>query len=229
MIGKFANSRDGNHAAQHGIWQQVYERGDNLYLPGEPLSSLFVIRAGVIKTCLQTEDGAEQIIGFHMAGDIVGLDAIAGETYTRSATAVDTTTACALPFSDIAQMCRELPGLQREMMRQMSQTIMDGARFQVMLTTKHANERVAAFLLDIADWHGHHGYSSSEFNMPMSRADIANYLNIKPETISRILSRFQNSGLLSMNRKQFRILDREALSRQAGKPRGENIQLENRM
>jgi len=229
LIGMLLDIRDADHAAQHGIRQQVYERGDNLYLPGEPLSSLFVIRSGVVKTCLQAEDGSEQIIGFHMAGDVVGFDAIAQEAYTRSATAVDTTSACSLPFTYIAQMCRVLPDLQREMMRQMSQAIMDGARFQVMLTTKHADERVAEFLLSVADWHGHHGYSSAEFTLPMSRSDIANYLNIKPETISRILSRFQQAGMLSMARKQFRILDRDAMSRQAGRLSNVRAPVEYRM
>ena len=126
-------------------------------------------------------------------------------------------------------MCREFPDLQREMMRQMSQAILDGARFQVMLTTKHADERVAGFLLDIADWHGDHGYSPAEFTLPMSRADIANFLNIKPETISRILSRFQQRGLLSMERKQFRILDRDAIVRQAGRSAQFRPPVQNRM
>lgn len=229
LIGMAARERGDHSERTHNVWQQVYERGDHLYHPGAPLSSLFVIRSGVVKTCLQTEEGTEQVIGFHLAGDIVGLDAIAHEAYTRSAVAVDTTSACALPFSDLTRMCRELPDLQREMMRQMSQTIMDGARFQVMLTTRHADERVAGFLLDIAGWHGDHGFSPMEFNLPMSRADIANYLNIKPETISRILSRFQHDGLLSMDRKRFRILDRIALARQAGRPLNRTDAVDTRM
>jgi len=202
--------------AQLNVWHQVYKRGEALFRVGEPFRSIGILRSGAVKTYLQRDDGSEQVLAFLLPGDILGLDAIAAGQHMRNAVALDTTSACLVPYDGVDEISNRFPALRREMMRQMSLGLVRDAQVHMLLTMRTADQRLAAFLLDLSNWYRNHGFSAREFQLPMPRADIANYLNIKPETLSRALTRMQNDGLIRAERRRLLILDPDALRTMAG-------------
>jgi len=191
-------------------------RGEHLFQTGDEFRCLFAVRSGSLKTYATSEDGSEQVMGFHLPGEIVGLDAIADGHHPLSAKALETTSLCEIPFTDLESLSRQLPSLQHQMLRVMSQEIRDDEQNMVVLGQKSAEERLAAFLISLSNRFHKRGFSANQFNLSMSRGDIGNYLGLALETVSRLFSRFQNEGLLRVDRKHIELLDRDKLSIYSG-------------
>jgi len=185
---------------------RVVRRGQHLFLAGDQLPALYVIRSGSVKTYAITEDGEEQIIGFHLPGDTIGFDALATGEARSNAAALETSSICTLPLEGLWQVAERSVTLRRELIRGMSREVL---RLTGMLQNERrtADQRLAAFLLDHADNMGRRGYSTEVFNLSMSRRDIGKYLDMATETVSRVLTRFQGLGLLATNRNEIRLLD----------------------
>ncbi len=182
-------------------------RGADLYRAGEPLAALFAIRSGFMKSCVLHDDGREQVAGFHMAGDLLGLDAIGGGTHTCDTVALEDSEVCEIPFSYLEQLSRELPSLQQQLHRIMSREIVRDYGVMLLLGSMSAEERLAAFLLNLSQRFATRGYSPSEFRLRMTREEIGSYLGLKLETVSRAFSGFQDQGLIDVRQKHVRILD----------------------
>ena len=182
-------------------------RGADLYRAGEPLAALFAIRSGFMKSCVLHDDGREQVAGFHMAGDLLGLDAIGGGTHTCDTVALEDSEVCEIPFSYLEQLSRELPSLQQQLHRIMSREIVRDYGVMLLLGSMSAEERLAAFLLNLSQRFATRGYSPSEFRLRMTREEIGSYLGLKLETVSRAFSGFQDRGLIDVRQKHVRILD----------------------
>ncbi len=191
-------------------------RGDHLFRSGDVFQSLYAVRAGSLKTYTTSEDGQEQVMGFHLPGELVGLDAIADGNHPLSARALETTSVCEIPFSDLEALSVQLPSLQHQLLRIMSQEIRNDEQNMVVLGQKSAEERLAAFLISLSKRFHHRGFSPNQFNLSMSRGDIGNYLGLALETVSRLFTRFQSEGLLQVDRKHIELLDREKLTAYAG-------------
>ena len=191
--------------------KQPVSRGDHLFRTGDNFRCLYAVRSGSLKTYATSEDGSEQVMGFHLPGELVGLDAIADNRHPLSAKALETTSLCEIPFSDLESLSSQLPSLQHQMLRVMSQEIRDDEQNMVILGQKSAEERLAAFLISLSDRFQKRGFSPNQFNLSMSRGDIGNYLGLALETVSRLFSRFQNEGLLRVDRKHIELLDRDKL------------------
>ncbi len=191
-------------------------RGDYLFEMGDPFTSLYAIRSGSIKTFTSTDEGEEQVTGFHLPSEIVGLDAIISSHHPCSARALETTSVCEIPFERLEALGQKIPGLQRQLLRIMSKEILTDQDMMVWLGKKSAEERLAALLLRISSRFRDRNFSAMEFNLSMSRTDIANYLGLAVETISRLFSRFQQEGLLRVDRKYVEITDYEGLRQMAG-------------
>ncbi len=185
-------------------------RGASLYRPGDRFASLFAVKSGTLKSMITTADGEEQVVGFHMPGELLGLDGLNTEKHTCTAIALERSTVCELPFVKIEEICRRHPALQREMCSLLGKEINDEQAMLLLLAKRTAEERLASFLVSLSQRYRRRGYSDTEFNLSMSRHDIANYLGLAPETISRLFSRFNDEGLLSVDRRYVRIhaLDR---------------------
>ena len=196
-------------------------RGDHLFRIGAPFQSLFAVRSGSLKTYATSEEGQEQVMGFHLPGELVGLDAIADGFHPLAARALETTSVCEIPFKDLETLSVQLPGLQRQLLRVMSQEIRDDEQNMVILGQKSAEERLASFLIGLSDRFRRRGFSATQFNLSMSRSDIGNYLGLAVETVSRLFTRFQEEGILEANRKHIRILDLARLTGLAGTNRSE--------
>jgi CRP/FNR family transcriptional regulator len=183
------------------------KRGDSLYRNGDGFRALYAVRSGFFKTYAITEDGREQITGFQMPSDIVGMDGIGTEVYKLNAIALEDSEVCMLPLTRIEDISNQIPKLQRELNRMMSREIVRDQSTMVMLGTMRAEERVAAFLLNLSRRFSSLGYSATEFHLRMTRDEIGSYLGLKLETISRIFSKFHESGLLSVHNKHIHIVD----------------------
>jgi len=187
-------------------------KGEHIFRAGETFRSIAAVRSGCFKSYVINHDGEEQVLGFHLPGEILGLDAIHACMHTANVMALDTSSVCVLNFDSVSEMARSLPELQAELFRVMSQQIADLEREAADLS---ADQRIARFLLSLSNRFQRRGYSKSEFNLSMSRRDIASHLRLATETVSRVLARFQEGGVVSVNRKNIVIEDMEALEKAA--------------
>jgi CRP/FNR family transcriptional regulator len=160
-----------------------------------------------MKSCVLHDDGREQVAGFHMAGDLLGLDAIGSGTHTCDTVALEDSEVCEIPFPYLEQLSRELPSLQHQLHRIMSREIVRDYGVMLLLGSMSAEERLAAFLLNLSQRFATRGYSLSEFRLRMTREEIGSYLGLKLETVSRAFSGFQDRGLIDVRQKHVRILD----------------------
>nr|WP_051201868.1 FNR family transcription factor [Ferrimonas senticii] len=192
------------------------QKGDLLFQSGQPLKSLFAIRSGSIKSYTITESGEEQITAFHLAGDIVGFDGIHKQSHQSFAQALETAMVCEIPYDTLDSLSAQSPALRQQVMRLMSNEIVSDQEMILLLSKKNAEQRLAAFLTNLARRFGNRGFSSREYRLTMTRGDIGNYLGLTVETISRLLGRFQKAGWIDVKGKYINIREIDTLTRVAG-------------
>ena len=192
--------------------RRLFKRGELLYRIGEPLRTIYAIRCGSVKTYVLTNDGRMQITGFHIAGELLGLGAIAANSFTSEARVLETTMVCEVPIDVLEVYSEEIPSIHQQMLKIMSQEILDNQELMLLLGKKNADERLATFLLSLSRRFQRRNYSPTKFNLSMSRSDIGNYLGIAEETVCRVFTRFQNEGLLATERRQVQLHDLDRLS-----------------
>jgi CRP/FNR family transcriptional regulator len=183
------------------------QSGQHLYRAGDKGRSLFAVRSGAAKSYCITESGDEQVLGFTLPGELVGLDGLSDGFYTSSSVVLETSSVCEMPYDSLEDLCKTLPGLNRQIMRVAAREISAEQQMLMQLGKRTAEERLASFLRSLSSRFSQRGLSATEFNLPMSRQDIGNYLGLAIETVSRLFAHFQEQGLLRVNRKQITILD----------------------
>ena len=183
------------------------KRGDPLYQAGQAFEAIYAIRSGFFKTDVLTEDGRDQVTGFQMTGELLGLDGIGTEAHTCNAVALEDSEVCAIPFTQLEGLSREIHTLQHHFHKVMSREIVRDHGVMMLLGTMRAEERLAAFLLNLSQRFTARGYSHAEFNLRMTREEIGSYLGLKLETISRTFSKFQEEGFIAVQQKHIRILN----------------------
>jgi len=182
-------------------------KGDFLYRVGDTFRSLFAIRTGSTKTCEIAADGSVQITGFHLPGELLGIDAINSDIHPCDVIALETTEVCELPFGKLETLARELPGLQHQLFRLMSREVAEEEGQLLMLGRMKAEERLAAFLLSFSKRFQLLGYSPTDLRLPMSRQDLGDYLGLALETVSRLFSRFQEDKLITVQGRNVKLLN----------------------
>ena len=188
-----------------------HTRGDYLYRCGDRFDSLYAIRSGSFKTYLLDEDGREQVTAFQMAGEIIGLDAISSDKHTCDAVAMENSEVCELPFTKLESLSREIPSLQHHLHKIMSREIVRDQGIMLLLGSMSAEEKLAAFLLNLSQRFASRCLSPTEFTLRMSRQEIGGYLGLQIETISRTFSLLQQRGIININLKDVEILELEGL------------------
>jgi len=191
--------------------RKTIKRGDFLYRTGDQFRSIYAIRGGSVKTSLLADDGRVQVTGFHVAGNVLGLDSIVTSQYNCEATALEATGVCEVPFSRFEELSKKVPDLQYKMLKIMSQEILNNRELMMLLGKMNGEERLATYLLSMSRSLEKRGLPSVQFNMSMSRGDIGNYLGMAEETISRIFTRFQDEGLITLQRRHVTINDLDRL------------------
>lgn len=181
-----------------------FREGEHIFREGEPFTAIAAVRAGMVKTYVLDAAGNEQVQGFHLPGEIIGLSAIHAEKYPCNAVALDTVMLCQFSFPKMALLATRMPELQATLFRLLSQDIGKAA---LLAGDYSADERMAAFLVALSRRYAERGFSATRFHLTMTRTDIANYLRLAPETVSRVLRRFQDDGLVMVERRELEIRD----------------------
>ena len=189
------------------------KRHSHLYRSGDSFEAIYAIRTGFFKTDVLLEDGRDQVTGFQMAGEILGMDGISTEHHSCNAVALEDSEVCVIPFAKLEELSREVNALQHNFHKVMSREIVRDHGLMMLLGTMRAEERLAAFLLNMSQRFMARGYSPQEFHLRMTREEIGSYLGLKLETVSRAFSRFQEDGLVAVQQKHIRILDTPGLKK----------------
>ncbi len=188
------------------------QAGEGLFRAGDDFSNLFVVRAGCIRTTHPASDGDEQVMGFHLPGELLGLDAISDGHHQCDAVALERTSVCAVPFDQLEEVANQVPGLQHQVLRIISRELVQDQQHLAALGRRTARGRLALFLHSLSQRLHAAGYSGEDFRLPMSRDDIASYLGLALETISRLLGRLSDEGVIAVERRRVRVLDTAALA-----------------
>ncbi|WP_418320947.1 fumarate/nitrate reduction transcriptional regulator Fnr [Piscinibacter sakaiensis] len=191
--------------------RRAVARGDALFHSGEPFTSLYAVRTGFFKTCVGSEDGREQVTGFQMAGELLGLDGISLDQHACDAIALEDSLVCVIPFQELEVLSVRFPDLQRQFHKIMSREIVRDQGVMLLLGSMRAEERLAAFILNLTQRLHSRGFSSTSLVLRMTREEIGSYLGLKLETVSRSFSKFNEDGLLEVKQRQIRVLDEEGL------------------
>lgn len=187
------------------------KRGSTLFRTGEKFTSLFAIRTGFFKTSVVSEDGKDQVTGFQMAGEIIGLDGIVNDHHTCEAVALEDAEVCVMPFDRVEELSREVVSLQRHVHKIMSREIVREHGVMLLLGSMRAEERLAAFLLNLVQRLNARGFSQTELVLRMTREEIGSYLGLKLETVSRTFSKFVEDGIVEVKQRHIRIVNAEML------------------
>lgn len=197
-------------AAMHGLVDQVgpYRAGDYVFRTGDPFRAISAVRRGTVKTSRVDKEGHEQVLGFYLPGEVIGLNAIYPDKFTCNAIALETTYFCRFAFSAVSALATRTPAVQQHLFRMISRELGSNS---LLVGDYSADERMAAFLIDLGERHAARGQSATRFHLSMSRSDIGNYLHLAAETVSRVLSRFRSQGLMQIDGRQVTICQPEAL------------------
>jgi CRP/FNR family transcriptional regulator len=183
------------------------KRGESLFNAGAEFGAVYAIRSGFFKTSVVDGEGREQVTGFHMAGELVGLDGLGSGAYNATAVALEDSEVCVLPYALVEQMAREIPALQRHLHSVLAREIVRDHGVMMLLGSMRAEERLATFLLNLSKRFVRRGYSASDFHLRMTREELGSYLGLKLETVSRLFSSFQKEGWIDVQQKHVRIVD----------------------
>lgn len=194
------------------------ERGSTLFHDGMTFQHLFVVRSGTFKTYSETESGDIQVLGFHLPGEIIGFDALSTDVHRCTAEALEHATVCEIPFDLVQEIATQVPGFGRQLLRVASREVVKDHEHLMMMGRKQAQERLAIFLRSLSDRHRRLQHIHDSFVLSMSRQDIASYLGLVVETVSRLFTRFEEQGILTVERKNVHIRDFARLAEMAGEP-----------
>lgn len=193
------------------------KKGEHIYQQGDKMDALFSVRFGTLKSENTLADGRAQVTGFHLAGEILGLDSIEENVHTSNAVALEDSEVCMIRLDELESLSRQVPSLQSQFHRILSREISQDHQHLLALGSMRAEERLANFLLNLSDRLALRGYSSNEFNLKMSREDIGSYLGVQLETVSRLFSRFAETGMIQIKQRHVKLIDLAALEHLAGR------------
>lgn len=182
------------------------KKGEYLFRAGEPFKSMFAVRTGFFKTIVTSQDGRDQVTGFFMSGELLGLDGICNNYHSCDAVALEDSEVCELPFVNLEQAGNSVPSLQTHFYKLMSQEIVRNQEIMLLLGNMRAEERLAAFLVNLSQRLNFRGFAANDFILRMSREEIGSYLGLKLETVSRTLSKFQHEGLIKVEHKHIQLV-----------------------
>lgn len=194
------------------------KRGGSLFNTGDRFTSLYAVRSGFFKTCVTTADGRDQVTGFQMTGEVIGMDGIVNDHHSCDAIALEDAEVCVLPFDKLEQLSREFSTLQHHVHKIMSREIVRDHGVMLLLGSMRAEERLAAFLLNLVQRLHARGFSKSELILRMTREEIGSYLGMKLETVSRTFSKFVDEGVIEVKQRYVHIKDTAALQKIVNPP-----------
>lgn len=190
-----------------------YQYGDYIYRQGESCESVFFIKSGSAKSQISSDQGIDQVTGFHFSTEVLGLDALGYDKHVSSVMVLENSIVCAFSRQLVEKICLVSPDFQRDLIARLSREIAHEHQLLMLINKYTAEQRVAIFLLDLFIRMGYRGKSTIDINLSMSRADIANYLGLVPETISRAFSKFERLGIIEVKKKKLKVIDMNVLGK----------------
>jgi len=191
--------------------RRLLQKTESIFNQGEKSNCIYAVRSGSVKTFTTDKNGEEQILGFHLPGEILGLDGMDNQIHSCSAVTLDTSTICELPVDDLNVLCVKIPGLQQQLLSLISNEISKDHTMLMLLARRNAEQKLATFFINLSGRFKARGYSADNFDLMMSRNDIGNYLGLADETVSRLISKFKDNEIIEANRKQISITDHKKL------------------
>lgn len=195
---------------------QPLHKSEFLYREGDACKAIYAVLSGGVKTTVQNQNGESQIVGFHLPGELIGFDGFATDIHACSAETLETTSVCVLPLDNLESLCETVPGLQKQMRRIMGLEVNNDHDLLLLLGKMNSDEKLATFLINLSNRMKQRHWKETEFNLNMTRQDIANYLGLAVETVSRLFAQFQDNGLISVDKRHVTITDMDALKRIIG-------------
>ena len=188
-----------------------YKKGDHLYRQKDNFESVYAVRSGSFKSYVLSSGGSSRVTGFFLPGEIIGMDGIASKYYANSTQALEHSSLCEIPFTQLEKLSHQLPNLQHHFFAIMGNEIAKDQQVHTLLSSYTAEERTASFLLGLSNRYARVGLSPTRFLLPMTRSDIGEYLGLTVETVSRILTALQRKGFIEVNNREIELLDVAAL------------------
>ena len=195
-------------------------KGDYLYRENDHAATIFAVRAGSVKTMVESPNGEEQIVGFHLAGELVGLDGFRDDKHTCSCIALETSSVCELPITHLEELCQQMPELQKQIRRIMGKEVASDHAMLLMLGKLSAEEKLASFLLSFSRRMEERHWKADDFVLSMPRQDIANYLGLAVETVSRLFAHYHEEGIIEVDRRRIHIKQMQRLRQIVGECKG---------
>lgn len=189
------------------------QRGEHLFREGDVFNSLYIVHSGSVKSYISSPEGEQQITGFHFTGELLGIDGFDTKTHNYSVEALETSSICELSFSNFEALCTSSPAIRQQFLKAVSREIISKYKMALMLGKMCAEQRVACFIINMSMRHKWRGNAENLFRLSMTRYDIANYLGLAVETVSRLLTRFQEQGVLRVSRRDVMIQSMSALKK----------------
>ena len=186
-------------------------KADAIFHQGTESGCIYAIRSGAVRTYTTAKNGDEQTLGFHLPGDILGLDGLDNKIHSCSGVTLATSTICEIPIKELHMLCIKMPGLQRQLLHVLGEEISKDHTMLLILARCNADQKLAIFFTDLSERFGERGFSTCEFELTMTRSEIANYLGLADETISRLIARFKDKNLIQVQRKSIRIIARDRM------------------
>lgn len=193
--------------------RRIVQKNERIFHQGEASGCIFAVRSGSVKTFTTAKDGEEQILGFHLPGELLGLDGLDNQIHSCSGVALSTSTVCELPINELNVLCVKIPGLQQQLLSLISDEITKDHTMLLLLARRNAEQKLATFLISFSSRFKERGYSAMEFDLTMNRVDIGNYLGLADETVSRFMSKFREYGILEVDKRKIKIIDHDCLCR----------------
>lgn len=190
---------------------KIFDRGELVFHQCDPFKSCFAVQGGAIKTYFVSADGEKQVTGFYLPGEVIALDSVDTDHYSCSAEALERSSLCEIPLNRLEELAAQIPSLQHHFFQLMSHEIQNSQQMSMLLSRKTAEERLATFLLSLSSRFCRRRLSPTQFRLPMARNDIANYLGLAVETVSRVLTRFQKQELVSFQGRNCTLVDIDGL------------------
>lgn len=215
-FGRYLNGDQSSVLDSIEVQSRILHRGDRLFQSGTDFEAIYVIKSGNLKTTILSEDGEEQIIGFYGSGDVLGMDAIATDSHACNAIVLDTCSVCSIRLDHGFKDLFKSPEFSLNLVKLMSEALLRDEQLLLSLGKKDAQQRLASFLLEQSRNQQRRGFSAKVFNLSMSRSDIGNHLNLAVETVSRLLTRFKNRGIIRVDRNEVEVLSYEELRALSG-------------
>lgn len=191
---------------------KVYHKADVLLGIGQGFDAIYILRSGSAKSSILANSGYEQISGFHYPGDLIGLDGFDNGAHAQSIMFLETSSVCRIGLAELDKAMANSAGIRRNLLQGMSQTLNDENNFLLRLNNMNSAQRLSSFLIDLSSRFETLGLSGSIFDLSMTRVDIANYLGMAIETVSRLLTQLQNEQIIKVEKRRVSILDFEKLS-----------------